>query len=73
MLRRLPDSLKLADASGDGLIDANEFKDLMAAAGAIGDSGRIFAEIDKDGDGVLTADEVRLLAERNRNKFKAQN
>lgn len=29
-------------------------------------------QVDADGDGVLTAAEIKKLAERNRNKFKAQ-
>ena len=53
-------------------IDKEEFKALMQKAGAVGDVNKLFAEID-DGDGLLTAAEVRKLADRNRNKFKAQN
>ena len=69
---QLPDALSFADESGDGLIDKEEFKALMQKAGAVGDVNKLFAEID-DGDGLLTAAEVRKLADRNRNKFKAQN
>ena len=68
----LPSNLTLADKDGDGTIDVNEFKDLLTATGASGDVAKLFAQIDKDGDGNLTADEIALLQDRNR-KFKAAN
>jgi hypothetical protein len=46
---QLPDALSFADASGDGLIDRAEFKQLMQAAGAVGDVDKLFAEIDDGG------------------------
>ena len=55
---------KGADANNDGLIDASEFKALMAASGYKGSAqDRLFAQIDQDGDGVLTEAEIKLLSQ----------
>lgn len=56
---QLPSSMFAADKSGDGVIDRSEFEGLMKQAGAVGDTSKLFASVDADGDGVLTADEVR--------------
>ena len=68
----LSGNVDAADADGDGKINVNEFKDLLAAAGANADVAKLFAELDKDGDGDLTAEEIAILQERNRNKVKAR-
>ena len=44
-LMQLPSQLKAADASGDGVIDQEEFKTLMEQVGGGGDSQKIFAEV----------------------------
>ena len=46
----------------------------MAASGGAGaNAAALFAQIDADGDGELTEEELRALADSNRGKFKAQN
>ena len=42
---QLPAQLAAADASGDGVIDQQEFRTLMDQAGASGDAQKIFAEV----------------------------
>ena len=70
----LPSNLAGADADGDGTIDRSEFSSLVAQSGAKGaDLDKLFAQIDKDGDGELTAEEIALLQDINRNKVKAAN
>ena len=54
---------KEADADGDGLIDKDEFKNLLANAGYKGSAAAIFAQIDADGDGQLTEAEIKLLSQ----------
>ena len=57
-----------------GVIDRDEFKDLLAAAGADGaDMAKLFNQMDKDGDGELTKEEIAALQDVRRNKFKAKN
>jgi hypothetical protein len=70
----LPSNIAAADADGDGTIDKEEFKELLAASGGAGaNAAALFAQIDADGDGELTEEELRALADSNRGKFKAQN
>ena len=45
---QLPAQLAAADASGDGVIDQQEFRTLMDQAGASGDASRIFAEVSEE-------------------------
>ena len=53
-----------ADADNDGLIDKEEFKALLSAAGYKGGSAQaLFAQIDADGDGKLTDAEIKLLSQ----------
>ena len=50
------------DANNDGLIDASEFKELLAVAGYKGTAQeKLFAQMDADGDGVLTEAEIKVL------------
>lgn len=63
------ENFELADADGGGTIDKSEFGALLAAAGEEGDTSdmmALFAEMDKDGDGELTQDEIKALQERKR-------
>ena len=70
---QLKDKLQEADADGDGLIDKNEFANLLANSGAKNaDAALLFSMADKDGDGELTQAELQALAEAQRSKFKAQ-
>ena len=70
---QLKDNLQDADADGDGLIDKEEFKNLLANSGAMNaDAAMLFSMADKDGDGELTQLELQALADAQRNKFKAQ-
>ena len=60
----LASSQKGADADGDGVIDQQEFRDLLAQSGYKGTNvNNIFAEIDADGDGKLTEAEIKLLSQ----------
>ena len=55
---------KGADADGDGLIDAEEFKTLLKDSGYGGAAyASLFARIDADGDGKLTEAEIKLLSQ----------
>jgi hypothetical protein len=55
---------KGADANDDGLIDTEEFKTLLKDAGYKGGAAEaLFARIDKDGDGVLTEAEIKMLSQ----------
>ena len=70
----LKKNLDAADKDGSGTIDVSEFKDLVAQSGArVSDIGALFAQIDKDGDGELTEEELRKLGDARRNYFKASN
>ena len=62
---QLPSLQKAHDEDGDGLIDANEFKSLLTAAGAgTGVNASIlFDQMDSDGDGVLTEEEIKALGQ----------
>ena len=60
----VPWTVTLADADGDGTIDKAEFAMLMAAAGGgknADDAAALFAAVDADGDGELTAEEIQSL------------
>ena len=60
----LASSQKDADKDGDGMIDQNEFDTLMASSGFTGsNTAALFASIDADGDGVLTAAEIKKLSQ----------
>ena len=60
----LASTQKGVDANNDGLIDKDEFKDLLAASGYKGAAAAaLFASIDKDGDGTLTEAEIKLLSQ----------
>ena len=67
--------VKSADIDGDGLINKEEFKQLLAQAGAKGvsesDIAKLFAKADADGDGELTAAELKALTELGRGKLHA--
>ena len=69
-------SPRIAPRAGDGTIDREEWADLLKAAGAGGLSAdaqaKLFAQVDKDGDGQLDWDEIKALSE-NRKKDKASN
>ena len=60
---QLPGLQKAADADGDGLINQEEFKDLLKAAGSGSDASLLFAQMDADGDGVLDEAEIRALGQ----------
>lgn len=52
------------DSNADGLIDQDEFKALLAAAGYKGGAANaIFAQMDADGDGTLTEAEIKVLSQ----------
>ena len=64
---QMPENFTLADADGGGTIDKAEFGALVAAAGEGGkDMMDLFTEMDVDGDGELTSDEIKALQERKR-------
>jgi hypothetical protein len=61
------ENFELADSDGGGTIDKSEFGALLAASGGLGkeaDVNSLFAEMDKDGDGELTEEEIKALKER---------
>lgn len=69
-IRAPPNKMTLAsvqtgvDANNDGLIDTDEFKQLLQASGYKGgNADAIFAQIDADGDGTLTEAEIKLLSQ----------
>ena len=57
---QLPETFKIADASGDGRIDKEEFRQLLGVNASQAELEKLFAQIDKDGDGELDLAEVRL-------------
>ena len=57
---RAADPFALADADGGGTIDKAEFEALVASAGEEGQRlMELFNEVDKDGDGELTSEEIK--------------
>ena len=53
-----------ADADNDGLINAQEFRDLLDASGYTGaGAAALFSQIDADGDGQLTEAEIKMLSQ----------
>ena len=75
----LPHNNEVADADGDGMLDAEEFQALFDLDGD-GDISehekakayKMFAMVDKDGDGQLTQEELKQLANAQPEKFKAR-
>ena len=61
---QLPETFKIADASGDGRIDKEEFRQLLGVNASQAELEKLFAQIDKDGDGELDLAEVRLVDAR---------
>ena len=60
----LASSRKDADVNNDGLIDQQEFRDLLQSTGYHGgNSDALFAKIDADGDGKLTEAEIKFLSQ----------
>ena len=60
----LASTLSTADANQDGQIDRREFASLLSTAGYKGSSAEtLFAQLDKDGDGSLTAGELKFLSQ----------
>ena len=61
------ENITFADADGGGTIDTTEFATLLARAGggatSSSDAAALFAAIDADGDGELTEDEIKQLAD----------
>ena len=76
---QLKNVLQQADKDGDGTIDKDEFKDLIATAGGAAmseaEAQKLFAQFDQDGDGELTALEIQQMQEKKRAKasMKARN
>ena len=63
---QLPDHVRKADGDGDGLINKDEFKELMRQTTKnLGEKEmkRLFAQIDADGDGELTMAELKKLSD----------
>ena len=61
---QLPGLQKAHDTDGDGLIDTEEFKSLLKAAGSSADASILFEAMDADGDdGVLTEAEIKALGQ----------
>ena len=68
----LASSIAGADANDDGEIDREEFAILAAMNGGINKAEALFRQLDKDGDGKLTRQELENLMEIKRGKFKAR-
>lgn len=55
---------KMVDANNDGLIDRNEFTSLLRSSGYMGDNmNALWATLDKDNSGHITAGELKLLSQ----------
>ena len=69
---QLNNVLREADTDGDGTIDRDEFRTLLASTGggklSETDAQKLFAQFDEDGDGELTAYEIQKLQEKKRAK-----
>lgn len=63
---------KRFDLNGDGKISAAELADCLKALGSINDDEvkKMMAEIDTDGDGVISYDEFTAFAKANRGLIK---
>ena len=64
----LPSNNAIADADGDGLLDADEFKALFdldgdgnISAHEAAKAAKLFAMVDKDGDGQLDIEELKQV------------
>ena len=68
------ENIAAADADGGGTIDRSEFAALLAAAGGnetnADDAAALFASADVDGDGELTEEEIKAIAELKKKNFK---
>ena len=68
-------NIALADADGGGTIDKDEFAQLMKSAGGgatnAQDMALLFAQVDADGDGELTEEEINQLDEMKKLHEKA--
>lgn len=51
------------DLDNDGRHDRSEFKTLLKAAGSSADANLVFDQMDKDGDGFLSEDEIKALGQ----------
>lgn len=63
---------KRFDLNGDGKISASELADCLNALGSVSDEDikKMMAEIDTDGDGVISYDEFTAFAEANSGLIK---
>ena len=68
----LPLEMQAVDVDNSGTIDASEFKDLLMRSGHRANAAKLFAQLDKDGDGSLTRLELDNLLDVRRNQLKAR-